>query len=113
MPNSTLAGGLAPQHFASRFSDPNHAVNSGSLVALVSGGHIDNSKWKAGKRGHRMERKAARRGYSLQPQSNVANLGQRQRKGVRRFLKQVRDIGYSTASRIRFADFRLRMCCTL
>ncbi|OCK86330.1 hypothetical protein K432DRAFT_421081 [Lepidopterella palustris CBS 459.81] len=29
-----------PPKFASRYADPNHPANSGSLVALISGGHI-------------------------------------------------------------------------
>ncbi|KAK4690183.1 hypothetical protein P7C71_g6538, partial [Lecanoromycetidae sp. Uapishka_2] len=39
-PNSSLA---VPQdkEFASRFSDPNHPVNSGSLISLVTGGKVD------------------------------------------------------------------------
>ena len=39
-PNSSLA---VPQdkQFASRYSDPNHPANSGSLVSLVTGGNID------------------------------------------------------------------------
>lgn len=38
-PNSALA---VPQQkeFASRFSDPNHSANSGSLISLVTGGHV-------------------------------------------------------------------------
>lgn len=38
-PNSALAAGPKPQ-FTSRFSDPSHAANSGSLAALVSGGAV-------------------------------------------------------------------------
>ncbi|KAK4695466.1 hypothetical protein P7C71_g2291, partial [Lecanoromycetidae sp. Uapishka_2] len=88
LPNSKLAGSIAPQQFASRFSDPNHPVNSGSPLALLSGGHIDLSKRKAEKRARKMERKAARRGYTVQPQSSTAGTYQRKPKGVRRFLKK-------------------------
>ncbi|KAG9527764.1 hypothetical protein KCU93_g4893, partial [Aureobasidium melanogenum] len=38
-PNSALAAGPKPE-FASRFADPSHPANSGSLVALLSGGAI-------------------------------------------------------------------------
>ncbi|KAH0037859.1 hypothetical protein KCU78_g1597, partial [Aureobasidium melanogenum] len=38
-PNSALAAGPKPE-FASRFADPSHPANSGSLVALLSGGTI-------------------------------------------------------------------------
>lgn len=39
-PDSKLS--LPPQKFASRFSDPNHAVNTGGLMGLLSGGHVNN-----------------------------------------------------------------------
>lgn len=38
-PNSALAAGPKPE-FASRFADPSHPANSGSLVALLSGGAV-------------------------------------------------------------------------
>jgi hypothetical protein len=38
-PNSALAAGPKPR-FTSRFSDPSHAANSGSLAALISGGAV-------------------------------------------------------------------------
>lgn len=38
-PDSALAAGPKPE-FASRFADPSHPANSGSLVALLSGGAI-------------------------------------------------------------------------
>jgi hypothetical protein len=38
-PNSALAAGPKPQ-FTSRFSDPSHPANSGSLAALISGGAV-------------------------------------------------------------------------
>ena len=39
---STLASALPPDRkFASRFGDPNHPVNSGSLISLITGGAID------------------------------------------------------------------------
>jgi hypothetical protein len=37
--DSALATGPKPQ-FSSRFADPSHAANSGSLIALISGGVI-------------------------------------------------------------------------
>ena len=39
-PNSSLASASSPQ-FASRFSDPNHPANSGSIISLVTGGAIN------------------------------------------------------------------------
>jgi hypothetical protein len=38
-PNSALAAGPKPT-FSSRFADPSHAANSGSLIALISGGAV-------------------------------------------------------------------------
>jgi hypothetical protein len=38
-PDSALAAGPRPS-FSSRFADPSHAANSGSLVALISGGAV-------------------------------------------------------------------------
>ena len=48
-PNSSLTVGPAPQ-FQSRYSDPNSAAASGSLIALVTGGHVDPWKHKQEKR---------------------------------------------------------------
>lgn len=46
--------------FASRFSDPNHPANSGSLVALLSGGTIDTSESDRAK----MQRRARKRQFN-------------------------------------------------
>ncbi|KIW18790.1 hypothetical protein PV08_03079 [Exophiala spinifera] len=63
-PGNKLAEATPPprKEFASRFADPNHPVNSGSLVALLTGGHFDP---KAAKRAKRAQRRAAWRGYEL------------------------------------------------
>jgi hypothetical protein len=47
------------RRFASRFSDPNHPANSGSLVALLSGGKIDTTEADRAK----AERRARKRQY--------------------------------------------------
>jgi hypothetical protein len=67
------------RHFASRFSDPNHPANSGSLVALVSGGAIDTTESdrakaqrKALKRQHQDARRMAR-GREPRYESNGMN----------------------------------------
>jgi hypothetical protein len=39
-PDNVLANGPQP-NFTSRFADPNHPVNSGSLISLVTGGYIN------------------------------------------------------------------------
>ncbi|KAI5271056.1 hypothetical protein E4T47_05627 [Aureobasidium subglaciale] len=51
-PDSTLAAGPKPK-FSSRFADPSHPVNSGSLVALISGGAIQLPARTMGGRGGR------------------------------------------------------------
>ncbi|TID24364.1 hypothetical protein E2P81_ATG02667 [Venturia nashicola] len=58
-PESKLAA-PAPV-FRSRFSDPNHAVNNGNIVSLVSGGLIDPSKRREEKRERKRERRVDRR----------------------------------------------------
>lgn len=60
-PESKL-NSLPPAQFASRFSDPNHPVNSGGIVALISGGRynpIGNSRMK------RAQRQATKHGVKL------------------------------------------------
>ncbi|KAI5197063.1 hypothetical protein AUEXF2481DRAFT_91290 [Aureobasidium subglaciale EXF-2481] len=49
-PDSTLTAGPKPK-FSSRFADPSHPVNSGSLVALISGGAIQLPERTMGGRG--------------------------------------------------------------
>ncbi|KAI4717444.1 hypothetical protein E4T48_06339 [Aureobasidium sp. EXF-10727] len=64
-PNSALAAGPKPE-FASRFADPSHPANSGSLIALLSGGAIqmpdrtDVLSGRGGLGGGRRELSAAR-----------------------------------------------------
>jgi hypothetical protein len=57
-PNSKLVV-QQEKHFVSRFSDPNHPANSGSLVALLSGGKIDTTEADR----HKKERRATKRQY--------------------------------------------------
>jgi len=64
----TKLASLAPppeKKFASRFSDPNHPANSGSIVALLTGGHVDLMKKK---RARKARRRAWRRGVELTEQ---------------------------------------------
>jgi hypothetical protein len=59
-PNSSLALPASAQpKFASRFSDPNHPVNSGSLIALLTGGVLN----PAARRKQKRERRALKREY--------------------------------------------------
>ncbi|KAH8900381.1 hypothetical protein GQ53DRAFT_708184 [Thozetella sp. PMI_491] len=52
--------------FQSRFSDPNHPANSGSLIALLTGGAINPAARREAKRAARDERRAGRREYKDQ-----------------------------------------------
>ncbi|KAK3936516.1 hypothetical protein QBC46DRAFT_394899 [Diplogelasinospora grovesii] len=49
--------------FASRFSDPNHPANSGSLIALLTGGAVDPKGRRLNRRAERQERLGMRREY--------------------------------------------------
>ncbi|KIW70034.1 hypothetical protein PV04_02345 [Phialophora macrospora] len=94
-PDSRLVMPPPEKRFASRFSDPNHPANSGTILGLLTGGHFDP---KAKRRGRRAQRRAHRRGYELSP-SDVKNaeMGRlpRRRQGViRRVLHK--DILYLT-----------------
>jgi hypothetical protein len=74
-PNSRLVMPPPEKKFASRYSDPNHPANSGTLLGLLTGGHFDPT---AKKRGRRAQRRAWRRGYQLTPQEiQDAEMGRR------------------------------------
>ena len=60
---STLASAMPQEHrFASRFGDPNHPVNSGSLISLVTGGHINPSNRESAPQNRRHHRDGYARG---------------------------------------------------
>ncbi|KEF57006.1 uncharacterized protein A1O9_07196 [Exophiala aquamarina CBS 119918] len=61
-PMSKLATPPPEKKFASRYSDPNHPANSGTILGLLTGGKFDP---KARRRGERAQRRAHRRGYHL------------------------------------------------
>jgi hypothetical protein len=61
-PNSKLASPPPSKQLASRYSDPNHPANSGSIIALLTGGHVDP---KRRKRTRKAERRARKRGVPL------------------------------------------------
>ncbi|KIW56048.1 hypothetical protein PV05_04745 [Exophiala xenobiotica] len=81
-PSSRLAPPPPEKKFASRFADPNHPVNSGSITALLTGGHIDLMKRK---RTRRARRRAAWQGAQLSEQ-DIKNAemgrGPRRRQGI-------------------------------
>jgi hypothetical protein len=72
--------------FASRYVDPNHAANNGSLLSLVTGGAVDRRGRRQARRYARREEKAIRRGEEVPPQTQT-----RRKKGglVKRILKKV------------------------
>ncbi|KIW72864.1 hypothetical protein PV04_01028 [Phialophora macrospora] len=73
------------RQFASRFSDPNHPANSGSLVALLSGGKIDTTeadRAKAERRARKRQYKDMRRlGRGREPRYDPLGLNKRAPKG--------------------------------
>jgi hypothetical protein len=94
-PESRLAVPPPEKKFASRFSDPNHPANSGTILGLLTGGHFDP---KAKQRGRRAQRRARKRGYELSPEDiKNAEMGRlpRRRQGVVRRVLQ-KDILYLT-----------------
>jgi hypothetical protein len=53
--------------FASRYADPNHPANSGSLVSLLTGGAINPQRRRNERRVAKRERRAIRRGQEVTP----------------------------------------------
>lgn len=82
-PTSSLAQ-TQDNKFASRYSDPNHAANSGSLVSLITGGAIDLKGRREKRRSGKRVRRARRRGYETTGQT-----GKRREGFVKRMLKKV------------------------
>ncbi|ROW04750.1 hypothetical protein VMCG_04838 [Cytospora schulzeri] len=52
--------------FASRYSDPNHPANSGSLISLLTGGAVNPAGRRQERRSAKQDRKAMRREYKDQ-----------------------------------------------
>lgn len=92
-PGSALAN---PQDikFVSRYSNPNHPASSGSLISLITGGHINpqarKDQRRAMKREYKNMRRAAR-GRSPRPVDP-----DEPRSRIRRMLKEVSCIDYLT-----------------
>ena len=85
-PSSSL---VAPQEkqFASRYSDPNHPANSGSLISLITGGALDLKGRRDHRRSNTRIRRAVRRGEEVTPKTGLRRGG---REGlVKRMLKKV------------------------
>ncbi|KAH7140391.1 hypothetical protein B0J13DRAFT_63646 [Dactylonectria estremocensis] len=80
----------ARQPFQSRYSDPNHAANSGSLISLITGGAINPMERRQKMRTAMSERRNARRvANGRAPRSPRRGLGSKgQRKGpIRKMLQ--------------------------
>jgi hypothetical protein len=95
-PNSSLAKSTAKPSFASKLADPSHPINSGSIVSLLTGGHLDPVARKREKRAAKIERRNARRAAKGKPlkqsRRQTDALGRRipKRKGiVSRIIRQV------------------------
>ena len=74
-PNSKLAVPPPEKAFASRYSDPNHPANSGTIWGLVTGGRYDPIAQKRERKAHR---RAARRGVVLtEEEIQNAKMGRR------------------------------------
>lgn len=76
--------------YASRFSDPNHPANSGTILGLLTGGHFDPL---ASKRVLKAERRARRRGQTLtEAERQNIRLGRRENYGAGASRKQERNL---------------------
>lgn len=84
-PNSSLAAPGGQPQFASRFADPNHPANSGSLISLITGGKFNPEAGRQKRRIERRTRRAYRRGEPITHQT-----GKRKETFVKRILKKVR-----------------------
>ncbi|KIX92713.1 uncharacterized protein Z520_11565 [Fonsecaea multimorphosa CBS 102226] len=94
-PDSRLVMPPPEKKFASRFSDPNHPANSGTILGLLTGGHFDP---KAKRRGRRAQRHARWRGHELSEtdihNAEMGRLPRRHQGLIRRVLHK--DILYLT-----------------
>ncbi|ETI19651.1 hypothetical protein G647_08663 [Cladophialophora carrionii CBS 160.54] len=94
-PDSRLVAPSPDKTFASRFSDPNHPANSGTILGLLTGGHFDP---KAKRRGRRAQKRAHKRGYELSPadvkNAEMGRLPKRRQGVIRKVLHK--DILYLT-----------------
>jgi hypothetical protein len=83
--NPTSSLGRGPKSgFANRYSDPNSAANSGSIVDLLTGGVLNMKGRREERRSSRKIHKAERRGEEITPET-----GKKRQRLVRRMLKKV------------------------
>lgn len=120
MENPTSSLATPKPQFYSRYSDPNHPASSGSLISLITGGHINpqarRTERKAAKeerRQNRRTRRVYRRGEVFTPETGL----RRKRKPglVKRILQKV-SFGTSnfpaSSSWSVQANYFFRMCFT-
>ena len=84
-PNSVLATGPEDKKFAGRYADPNHPANSGSIVALLTGGKINPRARKDKLRAARQVGRAQKRGQEVTPEMRQ---GKRREGIIRKTLKK-------------------------
>jgi hypothetical protein len=108
-PETTLAQTGSRPQFASKLADPAHPANSGSLLGLLTGGHIDPIGRKRHRRLARSERRNERRiAHGRDPRAMRRDAtGQRikRRKGIiTRIITQVRILPVAVIVRSHVAD---------
>ncbi|KAK7735760.1 hypothetical protein SLS63_003718 [Diaporthe eres] len=85
--------------FSSRFSDPNHPANSGSLISLLTGGSVNPAASRQERRAARQDRRALKREYKDQrrmargraprgPRQPRRPKGQRKKGIIKKILQQ-------------------------
>ncbi|KAL2291756.1 hypothetical protein FJTKL_11954 [Diaporthe vaccinii] len=85
--------------FSSRFSDPNHPANSGSLISLLTGGSVNPAARRQERRAARQDRRAMKREYKDQrrmargraprgPRQPRRSKGQRKKGIIKKILQQ-------------------------
>lgn len=82
--------GATEQNFVSRYSDPNHPANSGSILALLTGGAVDPRAKILGRRAE-MHAKVTRSTLSEQDRHNIAmgRGGPKKTAGIRGVMRKV------------------------
>jgi hypothetical protein len=91
-PGSKLAGQGQEPVFKSRYADPNHPANSGSLISLLTGGHVNPAGRRDARKGAKRVRRAYRRGEEITPMTSQRRGG---KEGlVRRMLKKVSSLHF-------------------
>jgi hypothetical protein len=86
-PDSKLSVGEKPV-FHSRYADPNHPASSGSLISLLTGGHVNPQAKRNARRVAKRQRRAWRRGDPITDQT-----GKKKDGIVKRILKKVSSRG--------------------